>query len=76
MITTTLNLGCMGAVEDQEESSHIMNMKGPLVFRIIFKILIGIQAPNGFSSSYLSDFLLTFDPSRSHRSSDRGLLNI
>ena len=49
----------------------------PVCFRIDFKILLLVfKALNGLSPSYLSDLLLTYEPSRTLRSSDRGLLLI
>ena len=49
----------------------------PVCFRIDFKILLLVfKALNGLSPSYLSDLLLTYKPSRTLRSSDRGLLLI
>ena len=47
----------------------------PVCFRIDFKILLLVfKALNGLSPSYLSDLLLNYEPSRTLRSSDRGLL--
>ena len=49
----------------------------PVCFRIDFKILLLVfKALNGLSPSYLSDLLLNYEPSRTLRSSDRGLLLI
>lgn len=48
----------------------------PAYFRIDFKILLLVfKALNGLSP-YLSDLLLPYEPSRTLRSSDRGLLLI
>lgn len=49
----------------------------PVCFRIDFKILLLVfKALNGLSPSYLSDLLLSYEPTRTLRSSGRGLLLI